>query len=66
MPCRESETVTPQANAGADKGSVNVLPSFRLVAVGALIDYVHLNPFRAGLVKPGDGLESYPWSSLVD
>ena len=29
-----------------------------------LIDYVHLNPVRAGLVKRRDGLESFPWSSL--
>ena len=29
-----------------------------------LIDYVHLNPVRAGLVTPEDGLESFPWSSL--
>jgi len=34
--------------------------------LGTLIDYVHLNPFRAGLVKPGEGLENYQWSSLVD
>ena len=30
----------------------------------ALLDYVHLNPVRAGLVKGREGLESYPWSSL--
>lgn len=30
----------------------------------ALLDYVHLNPVRAGLVKEEDGLESYAWSSL--
>ena len=29
-----------------------------------LIDYVHLNAVRAGLVKVPDGLESFPWSSL--
>lgn len=34
--------------------------------LGTLIDYVHLNPFRAGLVKLTDGLESYRWSSLRD
>jgi len=34
--------------------------------LGTLIDYVHLNPLRAGLVKLGDGLKSYQWSSLVD
>jgi hypothetical protein len=28
-------------------------------------DYVHLNPVRAGLVKGGDRLLAYPWSSLV-
>jgi putative transposase len=27
-------------------------------------DYVHLNPVRAGLLKPEDLLQSYPWSSL--
>ena len=26
----------------------------------ALLDYIHLNPVRAGLVNAGDGLESYP------
>jgi len=31
-----------------------------------LIGYIHLNPVRAGLVKRNDGLESYPWSSLLD
>ena len=30
----------------------------------ALLDYIHLNPVRAGLVKRGEGLESYGWSSL--
>jgi len=30
----------------------------------ALLDYIHLNPVRAGLVNAGDGLDSYPWSSL--
>ena len=30
----------------------------------ALLDYIHLNPVRAGLVQAADGLESYPWSSL--
>ena len=28
-------------------------------------DYVHLNPFRAGLIEAGDRLLAYPWSSLV-
>ncbi len=28
-------------------------------------DYVHLNPFRAGLLEEGDALESYPWSSYA-
>jgi putative transposase len=32
---------------------------------GTLIDYVHLNPARAGLVTPREGLESFPWSSLA-
>lgn len=27
-------------------------------------DYVHLNPVRAGLLKPEDRLLAYPWSSL--
>jgi REP-associated tyrosine transposase len=33
----------------------------------SLIDYVHLNPVRAGLVKveEGMGLLDYPWSSLM-
>lgn len=30
----------------------------------ALMDYVHLNPVRAGLMNEGDGLERYPWSSV--
>jgi hypothetical protein len=30
----------------------------------ALLDYIHLNPVRAGLVKAGEGLDSYRWSSL--
>ncbi len=30
-----------------------------------LIDYVHLNPVRAGLVTVGEGLEAFPWSSLT-
>ncbi len=29
----------------------------------AVCDYVHLNPVRAGLVPPGQPLESYRWSS---
>jgi putative transposase len=29
-----------------------------------LLDYVHLNPVRAGLVSPRGGLERYPWTSL--
>jgi REP element-mobilizing transposase RayT len=29
-----------------------------------LIDYVHLNPVRAGLVDLRRGLETFPWSSL--
>src|SRR5437899_11635331 len=28
-------------------------------------DYVHLNPVRAGLLKEGERLLAYPWSSLV-
>jgi putative transposase len=30
----------------------------------ALLDYIHLNPVRAGIVAEKDGLESYVWSSL--
>ena len=30
----------------------------------ALLDYVHLNPVRAKLVKLADGLDNYPWTSL--
>ena len=30
----------------------------------ALLDYIHLNPVRAGLLQEGDGPESYRWSSL--
>jgi putative transposase len=29
-----------------------------------LLNYIHLNPLRAGLVTIKDGLDSYPWSSL--
>jgi putative transposase len=32
----------------------------------ALLDYIHLNPVRAGIVAEKDGLESYRWSSLPD
>jgi len=33
----------------------------------SLIDYVHLNPYRAGLVDPqkAKGLLTYPWCSLI-
>jgi REP element-mobilizing transposase RayT len=31
-----------------------------------VIDYVHLNPVRAGQVKLEDGIESFEWSSLND
>jgi len=30
----------------------------------ALLDYIHLNSVRAGIVAEKDGLESYLWSSL--
>jgi putative transposase len=30
----------------------------------AVLDYIHLNPVRAGMVTRGEGLESYLWSSL--
>ena len=29
-----------------------------------LLNYIHLNPLRAGLVTIKNGLDSYPWSSL--
>jgi hypothetical protein len=29
-------------------------------------DYVHLNPVRAGILKKGQGLECYRWSSFSD
>ena len=33
---------------------------------GILVDYVHLNPVRAGLVRSQDErLESFPWTSLA-
>jgi putative transposase len=32
--------------------------------LGTLIDYVHLNPARAGLAGVKEGLEVFPWSSL--
>jgi len=31
----------------------------------ALLDYIHLNPLRAGLVHDCDGLEALGWSSLA-
>jgi hypothetical protein len=33
-----------------------------------LTDYLHLNPVRAGLVRPeaGESVLDYPWSSLGD
>jgi putative transposase len=31
----------------------------------ALLDYIHLNPVRAGLVHDRDGLEAFGWSSLA-
>ncbi len=30
-----------------------------------LLDYIHLNPLRAGIVKLADGLDRFPWSSLA-
>lgn len=32
----------------------------------ALLNYIHLNPVRAGMIGEGAGLESYPWSSVTD
>jgi len=34
--------------------------------LSTLIHYVHLNPVRAKLVKVADGIENYPWCSLID
>ncbi|MEM9479697.1 MAG: transposase [Verrucomicrobiota bacterium] len=34
--------------------------------LGSLINYIHLNPARAGLTKVASGVENYPWSSLPD
>lgn len=34
--------------------------------LNTLIHYVHLNPVRAKLVKPEEGIENYPWCSLMD
>ncbi len=34
--------------------------------LGSLLDYIHLNPVRAGLVSRRDGIEAYRWSSLAD
>jgi putative transposase len=34
--------------------------------LNTLIHYVHLNPARAKMLSPKDGVESYPWSSLPD
>jgi hypothetical protein len=34
--------------------------------VAVLVDYVHLNPFRAGMVTGKAGLDDYRWSSLPD
>jgi REP element-mobilizing transposase RayT len=31
----------------------------------SLLDYIHLNPVRAGLVKPGGSVLDYPWSSVA-
>jgi putative transposase len=31
----------------------------------ALLDYIHLNPVRAGLVRDRHGLDAYSWSSLA-
>jgi hypothetical protein len=31
----------------------------------ALLDYIHLNPVRAGVVHERDGLEAFGWSSLA-
>ena len=34
--------------------------------LACLLDYVHLNPVRAGLIRRGMQLPDYPWSSLGD
>lgn len=33
-------------------------------AYWAILDYIHLNPVRAGLVAEREGMETYAWSSL--
>ena len=32
----------------------------------ALLDYIHLNPVRAGMISETEGMEQYRWSSLQD
>jgi REP element-mobilizing transposase RayT len=34
--------------------------------LGTVCEYVHLNPARAKLLKPGQALREYPWSSWPD
>jgi hypothetical protein len=34
--------------------------------VQALVDYVHLNPVRAGLIESGEGFDSWEWNSLQE
>ncbi len=34
--------------------------------LGCLLDYIHLSPVRAGLVKKKDAIENYRWNSLGD
>jgi hypothetical protein len=31
-----------------------------------LVDHVHLNPVRAGLIESGEGFDSWEWTSLRD
>ncbi|MEI9897069.1 MAG: transposase [Chthoniobacter sp.] len=35
---------------------------------GTLLDYIHLNPVRAGLIRPqrGESVLDYPWSSVAE
>jgi len=35
-------------------------------AFAAVLDYIHLNPVRAGLIGNSEGVDSYRWSSLPD
>ena len=47
-------------------GRYKAIPVEEGAALTRLIHYVHLNPVRARLTSLAEGLESYPWSSLID